>query len=184
MDAKRGDIASTNLAYRDALFGYLGADVVTAQPYLGVDALRPFLDMRTKGVIVLCRISNPGSGELQDLRTDGEALYQRVARLAGYDWNEHGNCAVLVGGTYPRQLGEVRRIAVHPAHPCRRNRTSGRTRRRGRPSRSAQGRGLIISSSRAITDAVPGPGFARAARAAAQALIDQIYDAVTTLGPR
>jgi hypothetical protein len=87
VDAKRGDITSTNLAYRDAVFGYLGADAVTVQPYLGVDALRPSLNTRDKGVIVLCRTSNPGSGELQDLHTDGEALYQR--RAARLPWLHH-----------------------------------------------------------------------------------------------
>jgi orotidine-5'-phosphate decarboxylase len=181
VDAKRGDIASTNEAYRDALFGYLGADAVTVQPYLGVDALRPFLDTRTKGVIVLCRTSNPGSGELQDLRTDGEALYQRVARLAGYDWNEHGNCGVLVGGTYPAQIAEVRRIAprlpILVAGVGRQGGPVGEVVRAG----VSNGGGLIISSSRAIVEAEPGPGFARAARAATMALVDEIRAASTTL---
>ncbi|WP_200216915.1 orotidine-5'-phosphate decarboxylase [Micromonospora coerulea] len=179
VDAKRGDIASTNLAYRDAVFGYLGADAVTAQPYLGVDALRPFLDTRTKGVIVLCRTSNPGSSELQDLPTGGEALYQRVARLAGYDWNRHGNCGVLVGGTYPQHIADVRRIAPHlpilVAGVGRQGGSVGDVVRAG----LFQGGGLIVSSSRAIIEAEPGPGFARAARAATNALVDQIRDAVT-----
>ena len=180
VDAKRGDIASTNLAYRDALFGYLGADAVTVQPYLGVDALRPFLDTRTKGVIVLCRTSNPGSGELQDLRTGEEKLYQRIARLAGYDWNEYGNCGVLVGGTYPQQVAEVRRIAPHlPILIAGVGRQGGAVRDVVRAGLH-QGGGLIISSSRAIIEAEPGPAFAQAARSATLALVGEIRDAATT----
>ncbi|WP_405969241.1 orotidine-5'-phosphate decarboxylase [Streptomyces sp. NBC_00988] len=184
VDAKRGDIASTNVAYRDAVFGYLGADAVTVQPYLGVDALRPFLETRTKCVIVLCRTSNPGSGELQDLQSGPEALYQRVARLAAYDWNEFGNCGVLVGGTYPEQIADVRQIAPQvPILVAGVGRQGGRVRDVIQAGLHEAG-GLIISSSRAITEAEPGPHFARAARAATCALADEIREAVTMLGSK
>ncbi len=179
VDAKRGDIASTNEAYADALFGYFGADAVTVQPYLGVEALRPFLDTRTKGVIVLCRTSNPGSGELQNLVSTGEALYQRVARLAEYDWNTHGNVGVLVGGTYPDEIADVRQIApTLPILVAGVGRQGGNVRDAVRAGSNAAG-GMIISSSRAITEAGPGPGFAESARMAALQLHAEISDART-----
>ncbi|MEV0271466.1 orotidine-5'-phosphate decarboxylase [Hamadaea sp. NPDC050747] len=177
VDAKRGDIASTNEAYRDALFGYLGADAVTVQPYLGVDALRPFLDTRTKGVIVLCRTSNPGSGELQNLVSSGEALYQRVARLAEHDWNTHGNVGVLVGGTYPEQIADVRAIApTLPILVAGIGRQGGNVHAAVRAGSTTAG-GMIISSSRAIIEAETGPSFAEAAREATRQLHADIVDA-------
>lgn len=177
VDAKRGDIASTNEAYRDALFGYFGADAVTVQPYLGVDALRPFLDTRTKGVIVLCRTSNPGSGELQNLVSAGEALYQRVARLAEHDWNTHGNVGVLVGGTYPHEIADVRTIApTLPILVAGVGRQGGSVIEAVRAGATANG-GMIVSSSRAVIEAAPGPGFAQAARVATMRLHADIEDA-------
>ncbi|GAA1382680.1 orotidine-5'-phosphate decarboxylase [Catellatospora chokoriensis] len=182
VDAKRGDIASTNEAYRDALFGYFGADAVTVQPYLGVEALRPFLDTRDKGVIVLCRTSNPGSGELQNLQTSGETLYQRVARLAQHDWNTQGNVGLLVGGTYPQEIAEVRTITpTLPLLVAGVGRQGGSVGDAVRAGATAFG-GMIISSSRAVIEAAPGPAFAEAARQATirlHAEIEQARSVVT-----
>ena len=81
-------------------------------PYLGRDSLQPFLDRADKGVVILCRTSNPGAGDLQDLvvADGGAPLYQHVAETVAREWNGHGNCALVVGATWPEQLREVRAI--------------------------------------------------------------------------
>src|SRR5262245_38835859 len=104
LDAKRGDIGSTSQAYARALFDIYGADAVTAQPYLGYDALEPFLSRADRGVFVLCRTSNPGARELQDLSVraaggEAEPLYVSVARRVAHEWNAQGNCGLVVGAT-------------------------------------------------------------------------------------
>lgn len=110
LDAKRADIGKTNLGYVAAAFDDLQADAVTVSPYLGEEALRPFLDREDKGIIVLCRTSNPGAGEFQDLLVDGDPLYLHVARHVAESWNRHGNCAIVVGATYPGELARVREV--------------------------------------------------------------------------
>jgi orotidine-5'-phosphate decarboxylase len=98
-DAKRADIADTNTSYVAGLLDGLGCDAVTVHPYLGSAALQPFLERRDKAVIVLCRTSNPGAGELQDLRVDGEPLWEVVARHVRDDWDQAGNCMLVMGAT-------------------------------------------------------------------------------------
>jgi uridine monophosphate synthetase len=111
LDVKRGDIASTAQAYARSAFGLLGADAITASPYLGRDALEPFLSDPERGVFLLCKTSNPGSDDLQSvLLADGDTLYRRVARLAG-QWNERDNLGLVVGATDPRALADVRQEA-------------------------------------------------------------------------
>jgi orotidine-5'-phosphate decarboxylase len=115
LDAKRGDIGSTSQAYARALFDVYGADAVTAQPYLGYDALEPFLNRADRGVFILCRTSNPGARELQDLSVgasgdETEPLYLRLARRVANEWNANGNCGLVVGATYPEELCQVREI--------------------------------------------------------------------------
>jgi uridine monophosphate synthetase len=110
LDAKRGDIASTARAYAQAAFGWLGADAVTVNPYLGHDAVEPFLEDPGRGVFLLCKTSNPGAGDLQSLSLDGEALYLKVARLA-IAWNTAGNLGLVVGATDPQALASVRELA-------------------------------------------------------------------------
>src|SRR5512146_2476916 len=110
LDAKRGDIGSTAQHYAGEAFDRYGADAVTANPYLGRDSVQPFLDRADKGVVILCRTSNPGAGDLQDLVVDGRPLYQHVAEKIAREWNGHGNCALVVGATWPEQLREVRAI--------------------------------------------------------------------------
>ena len=110
LDAKRGDIGSTAEQYAREAFDRYAADAVTANPYLGRDSVQPFLDRADRGVVILCRTSNPGAGDLQDLLVDGRPLYQHVAAKVANEWNTHGNCALVVGATWPEQLREVRAI--------------------------------------------------------------------------
>ncbi len=107
-DAKRGDIGNTNNGYVKAIFDTLGFDAVTLHPYLGKEALRPFLDRTDKVSIILCRNSNPGAGELQDLSADGKTLWQIVAEKVSKEWNYNNNCMMVVGATYPEEMKVVR----------------------------------------------------------------------------
>ena len=110
-DAKRGDIDSTNVQYAAAVFDVLGFDAITAHPYLGAETLEPFLSRPDRGVFVLCRTSNPGARDFQDLRSEtGERLYVTVAK-AVQSWNVNDNCGLVTGATYPEELAEVRRVA-------------------------------------------------------------------------
>jgi orotidine-5'-phosphate decarboxylase len=109
-DAKRADIGSTSQAYACAIFDWLGFDAVTLNPYLGSDSLEPFLTRQDKGCIILCRTSNPGAGEIQDLQVDGRPLWQVVAERVRDRWNTNGNCMLVVGATYPDELRQVRQI--------------------------------------------------------------------------
>lgn len=110
IDAKRADIGNTNEGYVQFIFTYLKADALTIHPYLGQEAIRPFLAMKDKGIIILCRTSNPGAGEFQDLEVKGAPLYKIVAKKVAEKWNANGNCLLVVGATYPKELREVRRI--------------------------------------------------------------------------
>ena len=110
LDAKRGDVGNTAERYAIEAFERYGADAVTVNPYLGGDSLEPFLRHADRGVIVLCRTSNPGARDLQDLDVGGRPLYQVVAELAATRWNTRGNCLLVVGATYPRELAEVRAL--------------------------------------------------------------------------
>ncbi|KKP35383.1 MAG: Orotidine 5'-phosphate decarboxylase [Candidatus Roizmanbacteria bacterium GW2011_GWA2_32_13] len=110
IDAKRADIGNTNKGYVQFVFTYLGADAVTVHPYLGEEAIRPFLNIKDKGVIILCRTSNSGAGEFQDLKIDGTPLYKIVAKNVSSKWNTNKNCMLVVGATYPQELKEVRSI--------------------------------------------------------------------------
>lgn len=109
-DAKRADIGNTNRGYVTELFDWLGFDAVTLHPYLGREALQPFLERRDKGCIILCRTSNSGAGELQDLVTDGKPLWQIVAEKVRDEWNKNSNCMLVVGATYPNEMRKLRHI--------------------------------------------------------------------------
>ena len=176
LDAKRGDIGSTAQHYATEAFDRYGADAVTVNPYLGRDALQPFLDRADKGVVILCHTSNPGAQDLQDLRSDDQPLYQHVAQLAARDWNANGNCALVVGATFPQELAQVRAI-VGDAMPLLIpgvGAQGGDVQAVVHNGKNAQGTGLIVSSSRAILYASGTADFAAAARQAAQALRDEI----------
>ena len=108
LDAKRGDIGATATQYAQEVFGRYGADAVTVSPYLGADSVEPYLEWEDRGVIVLCRTSNPGGSDLQFLMTDGVPLYLRVADLVANKWNKTGQCGLVVGATFPNELAAVR----------------------------------------------------------------------------
>ena len=111
LDAKRGDISSTAEAYAESAFVGLGAHCITLSPYLGKDSIDPFLTNQERGVFLLCKTSNPGSADLQDLAlADGDLLYERVARLAA-QWNIRNNIGLVVGATHPEALRRVRAAA-------------------------------------------------------------------------
>jgi orotidine-5'-phosphate decarboxylase len=109
-DAKRADIGYTSELYAKAILDNLGFDAVTLHPYLGQDAVKPFLDRKDKVSIILCRTSNPGAGEFQDLELDGKKLWQIVAEKVAGEWNYNNNCMLVVGATYPKELSDVRKI--------------------------------------------------------------------------
>ncbi len=175
LDAKRGDIGSTGQHYAAEAFDRYQADAVTANPYLGRDSLQPFLDRADKGVIILCRTSNAGAGDLQDLPVDGRPLYQRVAEKIAREWNGNGNCALVVGATWPSQLREVRALVgdipfLVPGVGAQ----GGDVEAVVKNAKTADGTGLVVSSSRAILYATNGNDFAEVAGNAAKTLRDEI----------
>jgi orotidine-5'-phosphate decarboxylase len=112
LDAKRGDIGQTAEQYAREVFVRYRADAVTLSPLLGFDSIEPYLRHEGKGAIVLCRTSNPGGADLQDLAlASGEKVYERIARLATGQWNASGQIGLVVGATYPAEIARVREIA-------------------------------------------------------------------------
>jgi orotidine-5'-phosphate decarboxylase len=180
LDAKRGDIGSTAQNYAAEAFNRYGADAVTVNPYLGRDSVQPFLDRGDKGVIILCRTSNPGARDLQDLvvrGADGDErlLYQHVAETIARDWNSNGNCALVVGATYPAEIADVRsRVGDMPLLVPGVGAQGGDVAAVVDSGKTIASTGLMISSSRAILYAGRGDDFAAAAREAALVLRDEI----------
>ena len=174
LDSKRGDIGSTARNYAIEAFDRFGADAVTVNPYLGFDSVQPFLERADKGVVVLCRTSNPGSGEFQDLVVDGRPLYQHVASRVAKEWNANGNCLLVVGATWPKELGVVRELVGElPFLVPGVGAQGGDVQAVVQQGATADG-GLVISSSRAILYAGAGADYAQAARTAALAQRDEI----------
>ncbi|HUL47862.1 MAG TPA: orotidine-5'-phosphate decarboxylase [Steroidobacteraceae bacterium] len=177
LDGKRGDVGNTAERYAIEAFERYGADAVTVNPYLGGDSLEPFLRHADKGVVILCRTSNPGARDLQDLEVGARRLYQVVAELAATRWNGNGNCALVVGATYPRELAAVRRIVGEmPLLLPGVGAQGADVAQAVANGQTASGTGLMVSSSRAILYGSPraGADFALAARAAAEALRNEI----------
>lgn len=110
LDAKRGDIGATALMYAREAFERYQADAVTVNPYMGGDSLEPFLKYSNKGVMILCRTSNPGSGDIQQLQSSGNSLAMTVAGLATNQWNGNRNVGLVVGATYPAEIARVRKV--------------------------------------------------------------------------
>lgn len=175
LDAKRGDIGDTAALYAREAFERYGAHAVTVNPYLGTDSLEPFLSHAGRGVIVLCRTSNAGSGEFQSGLIEGAPLFERVARTATDVWARRGEVALVVGATYPDELARVRSIVgdmalLVPGIGAQ----GGDVAAVVRAGRDSSGYGLIVNSSRAVLYADSGTGFATAARAVASATRDAI----------
>lgn len=175
LDSKRGDVGNTAERYAIEAFERYHADAVTVSPYLGGDSMEPFLKYEDKGVIILCRTSNPGAGDLQDLQVGGRRLFHIVADLTARRWNARGNCALVVGATYPRELAEVREIVGNmPFLVPGVGAQGGDVAQAVQSGQTAAGSGLVISSSRGILYASSGEDFVSAAREATLKLRDQI----------
>jgi orotidine-5'-phosphate decarboxylase len=173
LDAKRGDIGNTAEAYAKEAFDRYGADAVTVNPYMGEDSVRPFLARPDKGALILCRTSNLGGKDFQNLLLEGLPLYRHVANRAATQWNEHGNVMLVVGATVPQEMAELR-----AAHPDISFLVPGIGAQNGdlqavlSAGLDAGARGLLISSSRAIIYA--DGGSASGIRAAAAKLHAEI----------
>lgn len=176
LDAKRGDIGSTAEQYAIEAFERFRADAVTVNPYMGRDSVAPWLAYPDKGVILLCRTSNPGGSDLQALDVGGgERLYERVARLVADEWNASGNCALVVGATFPDEIARVRALTGEmPLLVPGIGAQGGDIAATVKAGRTGDGTGLMINSSRAILYAGNGEDFAEMARAAARATRDAI----------
>lgn len=175
LDAKRGDIGATAEQYAIEAYERFGADAVTINPYMGRDSIEPYLAYPGKGVILLCRTSNPGGSDLQALNVGGEMLYEHVARLAAHEWNRDGQCALVVGATYPAELQRVREIVGDlPLLVPGIGAQGGDIELTVRAGRSTDGTGLMINSSRAILYASTGDDFAERARQVAMETRDAI----------
>ena len=178
-DGKRGDIGNTATAYARAMFEYWGFDAVTINAYCGRDGVEPFLEYSDRGVFVLCRSSNPGAVDLQDLVVSSGAdsarpLYQQLALQVG-EWDRHGNAGLVLGATYPEQIREVR--ALCPDMPFLIpgiGSQEGALEEAVRNGVTVQGRRILVNSSRGIIYASRGDDFAEAARKATTDLKDAI----------
>jgi orotidine-5'-phosphate decarboxylase len=174
-DAKRADIGNTNNGYVKAIFDELGFDAVTLHPYLGREALQPFLSRADKSAIILCRTSNPGAGELQDVLVEGKPLWQVIAEKVSRDWNTNGNCMLVVGATYPNEMRQIRAVAgdmtfLVPGIGAQ----GGDVDAVVEAGLNSTGKGLILTASRSII-------FADKPGEAAQAVRDQINNAALRL---
>ena len=175
LDAKRGDIGSTAEQYAREAFERYRADAVTVNPYMGFDSIEPYLAHDGKGVIVLCRTSNPGGSDLQFLDTLGRPLYQVVASLAAEKWNASGQLGLVVGATFPKEIEIVRGIVgdmplLIPGIGAQ----GGDVEATVHAGRTSTGGGMMINSSRAILYAGKDENFARAAALAAEQTRDKI----------
>lgn len=165
LDSKRGDIGSTAEKYADEAFIRFGADAVTINPYLGFDSIEPFSRHRDKGVIVLCRTSNPSSGSIQNLMIDEQRLYEKIAEMAVNEWNQNSNISLVVGATNPAELKVIRSIVgdmmlLVPGVGAQ----GGDTQAAISNGQDQRGTGLMVNSSRAVLYASQGADFAEAAR--------------------
>jgi orotidine-5'-phosphate decarboxylase len=177
LDAKRGDVGHTAAAYARAAFDVLGADAITVNPYLGGDAVEPFLAYEDRHVFVLCRTSNAGAADVQDFAAGegGEPLYLRVARLAN-GWNARGNVGLVVGATYPEEAARIREVSpellfLMPGVGAQ----DADLRSAVRAAIDASSGGILVNASRSVLYADASPaGFADAARAETVRLRDAI----------
>ncbi|MSQ40240.1 MAG: orotidine-5'-phosphate decarboxylase [Dehalococcoidia bacterium] len=180
-DAKRGDIGPTAVAYAKAMYEVWGFDAATVNPYLGRDAVEPFLAYRDRGVFLVCRTSNPGAREFQDLISsppfggDPRPLYEWVA-LKAMTWNEAGNVGLVAGATYPDELTALRELCPDmPFLIPGLGAQGGDLERSVRNGADGRGLGAVLNVSRQVLYASADPGkFAAAARAVAQDIRGQM----------
>jgi orotidine-5'-phosphate decarboxylase len=179
LDSKRGDIGSTADHYALEAFERYGADAVTVNPYMGFDSIEPYLKHADKGVIVLCRTSNPGGSDLQFLNVaaSSEPLYLHVAKLATDNWNALGQISLVVGATFPEEIAKVRAIVgemplLIPGIGAQGGDINATV--KAGSICNKPGTGMMINSSRAILYASSGDDFADAARQAAIATRDAL----------
>lgn len=176
LDFKRGDIGNTNKYYAQSAFDYLGADAVTIQPYMGQEANESYLEHKDKGIFVLCRTSNPGAGEFQDLEIEGKKLYQIVAERAVQEWNSNSNCHLVMGSPYPEELTWARQtfgddvLFLIPGAGTQ----GGSIEATVKAGINTSSAGMIINSSRQVIYASNGPDFAKDARQKATELKEEI----------
>lgn len=203
IDVKQGDIGNTNLGYVEDAFEYYGADACTVHNYMGKEAMRPFLDRKDKGIIVLCKTSNSGSGEFQNLSVNVSQmmldelagkpvdtfdhtdrlvretvpLYRWVARRVAspHGWNYNGNCGVVAGATYPSELEEIRDAVDDLLILCPgAGKQGGNVKATVRATCDSRGKGFLVNSSSGIIFASKGPDYADAAHNETRKLQDEI----------
>jgi len=172
LDSKRGDIGTTAAMYAKEAFDVYKADAVTVNPYMGIDTIAPFTEYKDKGVVVLCRTSNPGASELQNLISQGKTLYETVAELASKNWNNNNNILLVVGATAADEMARIRELTGNmiflvPGIGAQGGDLSAVLRAGSTQNKT----GLIINSSRGILYASQGDDFAQAARAETQRLV-------------
>lgn len=176
LDAKRADIGNTNLGYVEYAFEYLGVEAITLHPYMGRESLVPFLACEDKGIIILCRTSNPGAGEFQDISVGEKKLYHIVAEKVHDEWDANNNCALVTGGTYPEEIREIRDIVgeemlfLVPGIGAQ----GGDLESTVKAGCNSKGEGIIVNSARGIIYASNGEDFAEVARKETQNLRDAI----------
>jgi len=178
LDAKRGDVGSTAEQYAREVFERYQADAVTLSPFMGFDSIEPYMRWDGRGLILLCRTSNPGGSDLQaQPLADGSLLYEHIARLAAGPWNRGGQLGLVVGATYPAEVARVRELAPNlplliPGLGAQGGDAEATVRAGHRP-----GGPIIVSSSRAVLYASAGEDWAAAARRVAEASRAQLQAA-------
>lgn len=177
-DAKRGDVEHTARAYARAFYDDLGFDAITVNPYLGMDSIGPWMERPDRGAFIVCRTSNPGAPDLQDLRVETEGgkrrLYEVVAERAK-TWDRHRNVGLVVGATYPAEMRRIRELCpeapfLAPGIGAQQGALAGAV----RAGIDAGGAGLLVSASRGVTYASKDADFAQSARREAIRLRDEI----------
>ena len=192
LDSKRGDIGSTAEQYALEAFERYGADAITLSPYMGLDSISPYLKYHDKGAFLLCRTSNPGGADLQNLRLSRpagasaqggvapERLYEHVARLAQHHWNTNGQLGLVVGATFPEDIERVRRQAPHlPLLIPGIGAQGGDAQQTLQAAWVNEDTPIVINSSRAVLYASPERDYAQAARAQALQTRDLLEQALT-----
>lgn len=176
LDAKRGDIGSTNNGYAIFAFDYLGADAITLNPYLGKVANAPFLSRKDKGCIFLCRTSNLGAEEFQNMMVKDEPLYMIIGRKIIDEWNEHNNCLLVIGATVPDELKIMREVLPNTTFLVPGiGMQGGDLKQTVTLGKNSRGKGIIITVSRSVLFSSNELNFAEKARESALSLNQQIH---------